>query len=370
MAAFARIIIGDPGAALFAVFGAFALLGLADFGGPTIPRARAYAITTLVGAGLVLLGTLASANAWSAVAGTLLVAFVVQFLGVFGGYVVAAQTAVLLAFVVAVSIPSPTGAAWARVAAWTLAGGISLATASLLWPWHARTQVRQRAGDACLALAALLADPGAPNVRDQVRAQVDATRRAYDQAPLRPAGPARRDRALVDLVVQLDRAHQFAGRTTDASRHRPTIPEEQALRRAIGQTLEASAGVLRGEATRPDLAALDQARAAYREALDRLAGERLRAGEPAESVLDGLSGGVLWRLVAHAALAVAIDAAAVAGRTVDDPPSPLPHWNAPRAGPRPWLERVRAALQTHLRPSSVWVRTACGPRSRWAWRSC
>jgi uncharacterized membrane protein YccC len=358
MAAFARIIIGDPGAALFAVFGAFALLGLADFGGPTIPRARAYAITTLVGAGLVLLGTLASANAWSAVAGTLLVAFVVQFLGVFGGYVVAAQTAVLLAFVVAVSIPSPTGAAWARVAAWTLAGGISLATASLLWPWHARTQVRQRAGDACLALAALLADPGAPNVRDQVRAQVDATRRAYDQAPLRPAGPARRDRALVDLVVQLDRAHQFAGRTTDASRHRPTIPEEQALRRAIGQTLEASAGVLRGEATRPDLAALDQARAAYREALDRLAGERLRAGEPAESVLDGLSGGVLWRLVAHAALAVAIDAAAVAGRTVDDPPSPLPHWNAPRAGPRPWLERVRAALQTHLRPSSVWVRNS------------
>jgi hypothetical protein len=163
MAAVARIIVGDPGAALFAVFGAFALLGLADFGGPTIPRARAYAITTLVGAGLVLLGTLASANAWSAVAGTMLVAFVVQFLGVFGGHVVGAQTAVLLAFVVAVSIPSPAGAAWARVAAWTLAGGISLATGSLLWPRHARTQVRERAGDACLALAALLADPGAPS---------------------------------------------------------------------------------------------------------------------------------------------------------------------------------------------------------------
>ena len=361
MAAFAGTIVGDPGAALFAVFGAFALLGLADFGGPTIPRARAYAGATLVGAGLVLLGTLASGSAWSAVAGTLLVAFVVQFLGVFGGYAVAAQTALLLAFVVAVSVPASTGAVWARVAAWTLAGGVSLAAGVLLWPRHARTLVRQRAGDACHALAALLADPGAPNVRDQARAQVDATRRAYDRAPLRPAGPARRDRALVDLVVQLDRALQFAGRVADASQVRTTVsmvPEDRALRRSIGQTLEASAGVLRGEAPLPDLAALDQDRAAYREALDRWAAERLRAGEPAESVLDGLSGGAASRLLAHAALAIAIDAAVAAGQDVSDAPSPLPHWNAPGPGPRSWLERVRVAFQTHLRPNSVWFQNS------------
>jgi uncharacterized membrane protein YccC len=356
MAAFAGSIVGDPGAALFAVFGAFSLLGLADFGGPTIPRARAYAITALVGAGLVALGTLASGNAWSAVAGTALVAFVVQFLGVFGGYVVAAQTPILLAFVVAVSVPSPAGAAGARVAAWTLAGGIALAAGVLLWPRHARTKVRQRAGDACQALAGLLADPAAPAVQDRARARVEATRRAYDQAPLRPAGPARRDRALVDLVVQLERAQEFAGRIAGASQDRTAVPEQQALRRAIGQTLEASAGVLRGQATRPDLATLDRARVAYRQGLDRQAGERLRAGDSAESVLDGLSGGIVWRLIAHAALAIAIDAAAVAGRTVDDPPSPLPHWSAPRAGPRPWLERVRATLQTHLRPDGVWFR--------------
>src|SRR6266516_127730 len=111
MAAFAGTIVGDPAATTFAVFGAFALLGLADFGGPTIPRARAYAGATAVGAGLVLLGTLASATAWSAVVGTMLAVFVVQVLGVFGGYVVAAQTAVLLAFVVAVSISAPAGEA-------------------------------------------------------------------------------------------------------------------------------------------------------------------------------------------------------------------------------------------------------------------
>jgi hypothetical protein len=149
MAAFAGIIVGNPAATTFAVFGAFALLGMADFGGPTIPRARAYAGATVVGAGLVLLGTLASGSDWSAVAGTVLVAFVVQLLGVFGGYVAAAQTALLLAFVVAVSLPAPAAAGWARVAGWTLAGGISLAAGVLLWPRHARTQVRQRASEAC-----------------------------------------------------------------------------------------------------------------------------------------------------------------------------------------------------------------------------
>src|SRR6266699_1994583 len=321
MAAFSGTIVGNPAAAPFAVFGTFALLGLADFGGPTIPRARAYAGTTAVGVGLVLLGTLASATAWSAVAGTMLVVFVVQLLGVFGGYVVAAQTAMLLAFVVAVASPAPAGEVWG-------------------------------------ALAALLADRGAPGVRHQARARLEETRRAYDQAPLRPAGPASGDRALIDLVVQLDRAHEFADRVAGADRHPGTIPQERALRRTTGQVLEASADVMEGETARPDLAALDQDRVAYRQALDRWAAERLRAGEPAESVLDGLNGGTAPRLLGHTALAIAVDAAVLAGQEVDGAPSSLPHWNAPRPGPAPWLQRVAGTLRTHLRPTSVWFRNS------------
>jgi uncharacterized membrane protein YccC len=359
LAAFTPTIVGNPGAATFAVFGTFALLGLADFGGPTVPRARAYAGATVAGAGLVLLGTLASAAAWSAVGGTLLVTFVVELLGVFGGYVVAAQTAVLLAFVVAVSIPAPAGTGWLRVAGWALGGGVSLAAGVLLWPRHARTQVRQRASDACRALAALLADPAMPAAaRDQARERVTETHRAYDQAPLRPAGPGRRDRALIDLVIQLDRVAEFAGRTTLAIRRRAELPEERTLRRTISKLLEAAAGVLRGEAVDPDLAALDRDRVGYRQALDRWAAERLRAGERADDVLDGLSGGAEPRLLAHAALAVAVDAAVVAGRTVEAAPSPLPHWNLPAAGPQPWVGRVRTALRTHLHPEGVWFRNS------------
>ncbi len=280
LAAFTPSIVGNPGAATFAVFGSFALLGWRTSAVRRC-RGRAYALTTVAGVGLVLLGTLASANAWSAVVGTVLVAFVIQLLGDFGGYVVAAQTAALLAFVVAVSIPVPAGMAWLRVAGWLLGGGVSLAAGVLLWPRHARTQVRQRAGDACRALAALLGDPEMPEAaRDQARARVEDTRRAYDQAPLRPAGPGRRDRALIDLVLQLDRMAEFAGRTALAIRRRAVLPEERTLRRTISKLLEATAGVLAGEAADPDLAALDRDRVVYRQALDRWAAERLRAGGP------------------------------------------------------------------------------------------
>jgi uncharacterized membrane protein YccC len=293
------------------------------------------------------------------VAGTALVAFVVQLLGVFGGYVAAAQTALLLAFVVAVSLPATAATGWARVAGWTLAGGVCLAAAVLLWPRHARTQVRQRAGEACQALAALLADPAAPaTVRDRARARVQAARSASTAPPLRPTGPASRDRALVDLVIELGRALEFAGRTAPASDPTRTIPEQRALRQTISEVLEASAGVLTGQAGPADLTAIDRARTAYREALDRWAGDRLRADDPAESVLEGLDAGGQLRLLAHATLAVAVDAAAVAGHAVDDAPSPLPHWPAPRAGAGPWLGWVAATLRTHLRPTSVWFRNS------------
>ena len=41
----------NPVAALFAGFGSFALLGFADFGGPTRPRGGAYLTLTAVGCG-------------------------------------------------------------------------------------------------------------------------------------------------------------------------------------------------------------------------------------------------------------------------------------------------------------------------------
>src|SRR2546423_850056 len=73
--AFARLVIGDAQATLFVSFGCFALLVMADFGGPRRPRAVAYVATTLIGATLVTLGTLVSPSAWVAALLTLFVGF-------------------------------------------------------------------------------------------------------------------------------------------------------------------------------------------------------------------------------------------------------------------------------------------------------
>jgi len=95
---------------IFAVFGCFALLVMSDFGGQRPARALVYLTATSVGALLVTIGTLASGSTILATAVTFVVGFVIAFSRVFGGYVAAAQTGMLLSFVIAVSIPAPASA--------------------------------------------------------------------------------------------------------------------------------------------------------------------------------------------------------------------------------------------------------------------
>ncbi|MEO9008530.1 MAG: hypothetical protein ABI401_15650 [Candidatus Dormibacter sp.] len=88
---------------------------MSDFGGQRPARALAYVTATLVGAVLVTLGTLVSSTTVIAALATQRVAFVIAFSRAFGGYVAAAQTGMLLSYVIAVSIPSPASA----IACWT-----------------------------------------------------------------------------------------------------------------------------------------------------------------------------------------------------------------------------------------------------------
>ncbi len=85
----------------------------------------------------------------------LAVGSVLAFAGVFGGYVAAAETALLLAFVLAVSIPATVSAIPTRVAGWMLAGAIATLAGVFFWPWFERQTLRTRAAEACLAVAAL-----------------------------------------------------------------------------------------------------------------------------------------------------------------------------------------------------------------------
>src|SRR5262245_63626838 len=71
--AVAELVIRNPHVTIYVAFGCFALLVMADFGGPRRTRAAAFAVTTLAGAALVALGTLVSSTMWTAAAAMLLV---------------------------------------------------------------------------------------------------------------------------------------------------------------------------------------------------------------------------------------------------------------------------------------------------------
>ena len=147
--AFAQFVIGNGQLTTFVAFGCFALLVMADFGGFRGPRALAYAAAAGIGAVLIALGTLASASPWVGAFVMLLVGLAVSFAGVFGGYASAMQTALLLAFVLAVSISAPPVALAPRLGGWLIAGAVSLLAGVFLWPRFERCPAP--AGRVCLS---------------------------------------------------------------------------------------------------------------------------------------------------------------------------------------------------------------------------
>src|SRR5256885_2549091 len=195
---------------IFAVFGCFALLVMSDFGGQRPARAIAYVTATVVGAALVALGTLASESAGVAAGVMFVVGFAIAFSRVFGGYLAAAQTGMLLSFVIAVSIPAPATAIPTRAGAWVMAGVISTLAGVLLWPRFERVTLRKEAAKACLAIADLVEalrakDRELPRLLEAARQAERAARQAYAATAKRPAGPTRRDRAFVQLLTEMQR---------------------------------------------------------------------------------------------------------------------------------------------------------------------
>jgi uncharacterized membrane protein YccC len=190
------------------------------------------------------------------------------------------------------------------------------------------------------------------NQEAAARAAVAAARRQYSTTRNRPAGPTRRDRAFVELLTLLERALSFA---TGPFRLQPRrteacIKEGNQLAAAIVQTLEASAEVLTGGAP-PDLRALDAARLAHRQALDRWAEQALRAGTATEDVLSELDADHGLRVISYVALAIGANSVISAGGEVGDG-VPLPAGTPLEGRTRP-LIRVARTVSAQLTPSSA-----------------
>ena len=211
-------VIGNPQLATFAAFGSFAMLLLVDFGGTMAERLQAEAALAVTGGVFVCVATLASQTAWLAAVAMTVVGFGVIFAGVISSVLAGATTALLLAFILPVSLAAPASAVPDRLAGWGIAGGVALVATALLWPAPARDRLRDAAAAACRALAARLRagvayllsgmDEQFARDRDHAATQADqaveALRRAFLATPYRPTALSTPGRTTVRLVDELN----------------------------------------------------------------------------------------------------------------------------------------------------------------------
>ena len=360
--AFGLLVLRNARMTLFAAFAVFGLLVLANFGGRPLNRLIAFVATTLVGSALVAVGSMASPNPWTAALVTLLVVFSIEFAGVFGGYLAGSRVPLLMAFVLAASVPAPASAVPERMLGWLIGGCAATAAALVLWPLYERDVLRNAASAALRSLATLIAatrvDPAAAEQNQSAVSALAGLRIAYTQTAHRPGGPTRRDRALAQLVTELERARYFAIATADEPVGvNPCLAEGNLLASAVVSVFKASAEVLKGGPT-PDLQSLEQARIAHRRALDSWAAAQLRSGASVESVLDGLDHDHQLRVLSYLALAIGANAAIVAGRDFEPGSVRIPYGTPIEAGLRPALRRVGQTLMTHLSWTSPLMHTS------------
>ena len=360
--AFALLVLRNAHITLFAAFAVFALLVLGNFGGRGLNRLTAFLVVTLVGGALVALATVASPVFWTAVLMTLLVAFCIEFAGAFGGYVTGSQAPLLLAVVLAASLPAPASAVPERVLGWLIGGCAATAAALVLWPRYERDVLRKAASVALRSLATLIGaarvHPSAVEEHHVAAEAVGRLRTAYSQTAYRPGGPTRRDRALAQLVTELERALYFAIAPAGAAAARnPCLEEGNQLASSVVSVFQSSAEVLKGGSI-PDLHALEQARIAHRTALDAWAGDQLRSGASSDSVLEGLDYDHRLRVLSYLGLAIGANAAIVAGRDFDPRGLRIPYGTPLQAGLRPSLRRMSRTLVTHLSLTSPRMHTS------------
>ncbi|HEX8859507.1 MAG TPA: FUSC family protein [Actinomycetes bacterium] len=215
--AIADLVIGRPTLAIFTAFGSVAMLLFVDFTGSMRERLAAQASLVLVGAVLVTIGTLVSEVVWLAVVTTLVVAFAVLFAGVVSSVLASATTALLLGFILPLSLPGPVGSIPDRLYGWLFAGAASLVAIATMWPAPTRDQLRRSTAEACALLARRLAaevdcvrDDFGPErtaalreLSDQTASVVGALSSSFYGAPYRPTGLTTAARALVRLTDQV-----------------------------------------------------------------------------------------------------------------------------------------------------------------------
>jgi hypothetical protein len=131
--ALALIVFKQPELAGFAIFGTFAHLVLVDYDAAGKGRSVQSVMLTALGAIMLSLGTFASASVWLAVSGAIAVGFLSEVPPLAVGRIAAIRRALLLAFMLAVSVPAPARSVFPYLAGWLIAGIIAQPALFLIW---------------------------------------------------------------------------------------------------------------------------------------------------------------------------------------------------------------------------------------------
>jgi len=258
MFALGDYVIGNPEVATFGAFGAFAMLLLVDFSGPLATRLQAEAALAVAGGLLVCLGTLASQRAWLAAVAMAVVGFAVIFAGVVSSVLAGATTALLLAFILPVSLAAPVSSVPDRLAGWGLASAAALAAVALLWPAPARDPLRAASDAACRALAARLRAEAAylasggdqqlaadhDRAAEHADEAISALHRSFLATPYRPTGLSTSARAIVRLVDEMSWLDIVITESWLRGRQPATSPAACAVKVAAANVLDRGADLL------------------------------------------------------------------------------------------------------------------------------
>ncbi|MGW6281693.1 FUSC family protein [Kribbella sp. NPDC055071] len=273
--AFCAGVLRSPTVATFAAFGAFAMLLLVDFSGTTVQRIRAQVQLLVAWLVLVSLGTLAGQSVWSAVAGTLIVAFAVLFAGVVSSVLAGAGTSLLLAFILSVATPAPLSQLPERLAGVAIAGAAAILAVWLLWPRAVVDPLGAPAARVCRATAVQLRAEARETVEvcerrtEETETLIAELRRTFTATPYRPTGLSTGSRALIRLVDELTWLSTILGEAGPTSAHAAADdPDASAVHLAAANVLDLSAELLEDPKLAPDR--LAAAAAELREAVTAL----------------------------------------------------------------------------------------------------
>jgi uncharacterized membrane protein YccC len=366
---FSLYVLDDTQMATFAAFGCIALGALSEVTGEPWERTKTYGIALLAGIGLVSLGTVLAVTTWSAVAGMLVVGFVIAYAGVGGPRVVGAANGLQLLYILPSFPPYLPDALGSRLIGLVLAVGLLMIADRVLWPPPVPTPFRHRLAAAIHAvrdrLVALLESDGDRHAPAQSDAQGAIGLRLSSIPPLeRPTGPGRRDRAAMEATTLLRGLEARAAALTElteqshgAAAHAEGMHLLSVTAGSLGQSAEAldshSDGPSDGHGPEPDAAPVEAALAEYvqwREALshpatiDHALRIRLRFAVAAEELS-------VWTRD------LAVTVRIMQGRRVPESSATSiaePFWYANRSAPMLWFMRFRG----HFTARSVFFQNA------------